>query len=113
MSTSSQAIQKAVQRLRGQMVRTARGFRDYNFRQYFVQHVKDDFDAVSKLPLEEQKQFLVKEGRNKLRQMQRMVVVNQMYAKRPVYFDTAEHQHPHHHNSNQQPSASAMERRIE
>lgn len=112
MSTPSQAIQKSVQRLRGQMIRTARGFRDYNFRQYFVQHVKDDFDALAKLPLEEQKKFLAQEGRDKLRQMQRMVVVNQMYAKRPVYLDTtAQHHHSHHHH--QEHAANATERKIE
>lgn len=83
------ATSQSVQRLRVQMIRTARGFRDYNFRQYFVQHVKDDFTALAKLPEEEQKKFLATEGRDKLRQLQRMVVVNQMYAKRPVYFDTS------------------------
>lgn len=112
MSAPSQAIQKSVQRLRGQMIRTARGFRDYNFRQYFVQHVKDDFEAVAKLPVEEQKKFLAKEGRDKLRQMQRMVVVNQMYAKRPVYFDTAAQHHPHKHGHSHQ-STSATEQKIQ
>lgn len=111
MPAPSQAIQKSVQRLRGQMIRTARGFRDYNFRQYFVQHVKDDFDAVTKLPLEEQKKFLAQEGREKLRQMQRMVVVNQMYAKRPIYFDPAVQHHAHkHHRSH---PANATEKTIE
>lgn len=93
MSSSPQAVTKAVQRLRGQMLRTARGFRDYNFRHYFVQHVKDDFAAAAKLSPEEQKKFVAAEGREKLRQMQRMVVVNQMYANRPVYIDTAVKQH--------------------
>ncbi|KPA76594.1 putative mitochondrial iron-sulfur cluster assembly protein [Leptomonas pyrrhocoris] len=111
MSASSQAIQKSVQRLRGQMIRTARGFRDYNFRQYFVQHIKDDFDAVAKLSPEEKKKFLVTEGHEKLRQMQRMVVVNQMYAKRPVYFDAAVHHHPSRHH--QQHHSSSTEHKIE
>ncbi|KPI85448.1 putative iron-sulfur cluster assembly protein [Leptomonas seymouri] len=107
MTAPSQAIQKSLQRLRGRMIRTARGFRDYNFRQYFVQHIKDDFDAVAKLSSEEQKKYLAAEGREKLRQMQRMVVVNQMYAKCPVYFDNAVDHHPHKRHT------STKEKKIE
>ncbi|CAM40693.1 conserved hypothetical protein [Leishmania braziliensis MHOM/BR/75/M2904] len=98
MSATAKTLKKSVDRLRGQMMRTAHGFRDYNFRQYFVQHVKDDFDAVAKLPEEEQRKFLATEGRDRLRQLQRMVVVNQMYAKRPVYFDTVAQKHHHRHD---------------
>ncbi|KAG5469412.1 hypothetical protein LSCM1_02630 [Leishmania martiniquensis] len=88
MPAATKTIQRSVDRLRGQMIRMAHGFRDYNFRQYFVQHVKDDFAAIKRLSEEEQKKFLAAEGRNKLRQLQRMTLVNRMYAKRPVYFDT-------------------------
>ncbi|GET91888.1 hypothetical protein, conserved [Leishmania tarentolae] len=88
MSAVAKTVQMSLDRLRGQMIRTACSFRDYNFRQYFVQHVKDDFAALAKLPEEEQKKFLATEGRDKLRQLQRMALVNRMYAKRPVYFDT-------------------------
>ncbi|CAJ06332.1 conserved hypothetical protein [Leishmania major strain Friedlin] len=94
MSAAAKTVQESVDRLRGQMIRTARRFRDYNFRQYFVQHVKDDFAALAKLSEEEQRKFLATEGRDKLRQLQRMALVNQMYAKRPLYFDTAA-QKPH------------------
>ncbi|KAK7196915.1 iron-sulfur cluster assembly protein [Novymonas esmeraldas] len=88
MSAPAPVVHKSVERLRGQMIRTARGFRDYNFRHYFVQHVKDDFAAIALLPVEAQKKFAAAEGREKLRQLQRMVVVNQMYANRPVYIDS-------------------------
>lgn len=84
---SSQAVQQSLNRLRSRLVRTARGFHDYNFRQYFVQHAKDDIAAVQKLPLEDQQRFLASEGPEKLRQMQRMVIVNRLYARQPVFFD--------------------------
>lgn len=84
---STQAVQTAVAKLGNRLVRTARGFHDYNFRHYFVQHAKDNITAVQKLPIEEQKAFLKNEGVERLRQMQRMVVVNRMYGKQPVYMD--------------------------
>ncbi|KAG5469758.1 hypothetical protein CUR178_01897 [Leishmania enriettii] len=98
MPAAARTVQRAVDRLRGQMIRTAHGFRDYNFRQYFVQHVKDDFAAIEKLSDEEKKKFLATEGRDKLRQLQRMTVVNQMYAKRPVYLDTTARKSHHKHS---------------
>lgn len=87
MSAAPPTLAKPLLRLRSRMIRTARGFHDYNFRQYFIQHIKDDFSALSRLPAEEQKKFLHGEGLNKLKQMQRMVVVNQMYSRQPVFFD--------------------------
>ncbi|KAG5495096.1 hypothetical protein JKF63_02149 [Porcisia hertigi] len=97
MPAAAKTLPGPIDRLRRQMLRTARGFRDYNFRQYFVQHVKDDFAAVAKLPEEEQKKFLATEGRDRLRQLQRMTLVNQMYVKRPLYFDTAKQKTHHGH----------------
>lgn len=80
-------VQQAIAKLRDKTLRTARGFYDYNFRAYFVQHVKDDFAAVNKLPAEAQKAFLEKEGPTKLREMQRMVLLNRMYSHQPVFLD--------------------------
>ncbi|EPY27798.1 hypothetical protein STCU_05540 [Strigomonas culicis] len=84
---SANPTQASLAKLRSKLIRTARGFRDYNFRSYFVRHVKDDFEAVTKLSADEQKKFLEKEGPAQLRQMQRMVLVNRLYSSQPVYLD--------------------------
>lgn len=69
------------------MIRTANVFPDYNFRHYFVNHIKDDFGMIKKMVPQEQEKFVKTEGRRQLREMQRMAIVNKLYAKHPVIVD--------------------------
>ncbi|CCW63140.1 unnamed protein product [Phytomonas sp. EM1] len=80
-------VKRSLDKLEKQLVRTARGFYDYNFRQYFVRKSKDDIAAARNLTTEEQEQYLQAEGREMLKQMKRMVLVNRMYGSQPVFLD--------------------------
>ncbi|KEG09679.1 hypothetical protein DQ04_04821030 [Trypanosoma grayi] len=84
MSTS---VQHSMGRLRTKMLRAAKTFPDYNFRSYFLQHVRDQFTAMERWSVDEQRRFLQQEGRNKLNEMRRMALVNRLYATRPVVLD--------------------------
>ncbi|KAH9578285.1 Complex 1 LYR protein [Trypanosoma melophagium] len=84
MSTS---VQHAMARLRTKMLFAAKLFPDYNFRSYFVRHVRDQFAAMERWSVEEQQQFLRKEGNKKLNEMRRMAITNRMYASQPVFLD--------------------------
>ena len=78
--------------LRLQTLEAARGFSDYNFRHYFVKHAEDfyrPFDVSSSQPeksKEETEKFVV-DATEYLKKMQRMALVNSMYAEQPVYLD--------------------------
>lgn len=61
------------------MVRLSKKFKDYNFRTYFTNHVKDDLQKLQKLPENEQRLFLHTEGKERLLTMRRMVVVNRLF----------------------------------
>lgn len=81
---SEAVVQKALGILQKKLVRTARCFHDYNFREFFIQKAKEDIAAVQKLPLEEQCKYVKGEGAEQLKQMKRMVMVNQMYSSQPA-----------------------------
>ncbi|CAD2217708.1 hypothetical protein AGDE_09557 [Angomonas deanei] len=89
--SSMSATQAALAKVRSRMIKTARGFHDYNFRTYFVNHIKDDFTALAAKSTEEQKAFLAKDARKQLKEMQRMVLVSRLYAdNRKVFVDRNE-----------------------
>ena len=80
---------KAVARMRTKMLRAAGGFKDYNFRNYFVKHVEEDFAKVDPAQLAEKAHVdaFVKEKTSELRQMQRMALTNAMYSHQKVFLD--------------------------
>ncbi|EAN78578.1 iron-sulfur cluster assembly protein, putative [Trypanosoma equiperdum] len=80
-------VKHSMARLRAKMLGAAKMFPDYNFRHYFVQHVKDQFVAMEKWGVEEQRRFLRQEGAKKLSEMRRMALVNRMYSSQPVFLD--------------------------
>ncbi|KAG8343613.1 putative Complex 1 protein (LYR family) [Trypanosoma vivax] len=83
----SGSVQFTMGRLRTRMLNVARSFPDYNFRHYFIHHVKDQFAAMEKWSVEEQRRFLRESGAKKLREMRRMALVNRLYASKPVFLD--------------------------
>ena len=72
--------------LRQQTLDAARNFADYNFRHYFVKHTEDFFqpfvtaEGHPKKSQEETDKFVV-DATAYLKQMQRMSIVNSMYAE--------------------------------
>ena len=70
--------------LRRKLIFTARCFPDYNFRSYFVRHIKEDFATSS----EEVQKKLIDAGPQRLAQLRRMVIVNKMYSTQPVIVDS-------------------------
>lgn len=62
------------------MIKASKIFKDYNFRTYFSNHVKDDLQKLQKLPESQQRTFLQTEGRERLRAMRRMALVNRLFA---------------------------------
>ncbi|RNF19188.1 putative iron-sulfur cluster assembly protein [Trypanosoma conorhini] len=83
----SAATQHSMARLRTKMLRAAKTFPDYNFRNYFVRHVKDQFAEMERWTVEEQRRFLAQEGANKLCEMRRMALVNRMFSTSPVFLE--------------------------
>ncbi|CCW66231.1 unnamed protein product [Phytomonas sp. Hart1] len=80
-------VKQSLNILEKKLVRAARGFYDYNFRQYFLQKSKDCIATARNLSSEEQEKYLKTEGREMLKQMKRMVLVNRMYGSQPVFLD--------------------------
>ncbi|ORC90597.1 uncharacterized protein TM35_000083950 [Trypanosoma theileri] len=83
----STPVQQSMARLRTKMLFAAKLFPDYNFRSYFVRHVREQFAAMERWSVEEQQQFLRKEGSKQLNEMRRMAITNRMYASQPVFLD--------------------------
>ncbi|RNF03203.1 putative iron-sulfur cluster assembly protein [Trypanosoma rangeli] len=83
----STATQQSMARLRTKMIRAAKTFPDYNFRNYFVRHVKDQFAEMERWTVEEQRRFLAQEGAEKLYEMRRMALVNRLFATTPVFLE--------------------------
>eukprot|EP00796_Vickermania_ingenoplastis_P006217 gene6217-4475_t len=85
-STNSTAT-KALTKWCSKMTRTAKVFPDYNFRSYFVNHVKEDFSNLQKMTPDQQDLFVKGEGQRKLGQMQRMVIMSKMYSTQSNFLD--------------------------
>ena len=79
-----------VEHLRRRSLRAAKGFSDYNFRQYFLQRTKDKFAAFQQRgeqqTRDETKAFIA-QAKGELRQLKRMTTINRMYARHPVTLD--------------------------
>lgn len=73
--------------LRQQTMEAAKGFADYNFRHYFVKHTEDFFKPFATEKSKEETDKFVVDATAYLKQMQRMSVVNNMYAEQAVYLD--------------------------
>lgn len=82
--SSAGSVSRSLDRLGNRLVRTARCFRDYNFRHYFIRKAREDIQAMRTREPREQLAFLRTEGRAKLREMQRMVLLNRMFAQSDV-----------------------------
>lgn len=72
------------------MVRVAKEFSDYNFRTYFKNLINDDFVKLQQLPEEKQRNFLQTRGKQRLREMQRMVLVNKLFGSQLHIVDVKE-----------------------
>ena len=81
-------MSKAFASLRQKTLNTASSFKDYNFRTYFVNHTRDTFQAVeNRNDAAEIKSFVKGQGKDMLDQMNRMVIINRMFATTPVMID--------------------------
>ena len=78
----------SARKLCASLATTAMQFSDYNFRTYFVDHVRDDFLEASqkKLSGPDLKAFMERREED-LRKMKRMVEINCMFARHPVIVD--------------------------
>nr|CCC94241.1 conserved hypothetical protein [Trypanosoma congolense IL3000] len=83
-------IAHSMTQLRAKMLSAARKFPDYNFRHYFVRHVKDEFKGMKEWSVEEKQRFLREQGTKKLNEMRRMALVNRMYTSNLVFLDEKE-----------------------
>eukprot|EP00967_Tisochrysis_lutea_P080031 scaffold109702_cov31-Tisochrysis_lutea.AAC.2 len=61
-----------------QLMRAAKGFSNYNFREYALRHVRDDFRQAAALRGEEAERAMAK-GREELVSLRRMAAVSQLY----------------------------------
>ena len=62
-----------------QLLRAARGFANYNFRDYAVRYVRDDFRAGSTLTDAEEIAKAFAKGQQQLKKLKRQSLVSQLY----------------------------------
>ena len=66
-----------------QLMRAARGFANYNFRDYATRYVRDDFRSACKLTDAEEIAQAFRRGQVELKSLQRQSVVSQLYPEGP------------------------------
>jgi hypothetical protein len=76
-------------RLRRKTISAAAKFHDYNFRMYFVTKTNDVYNEMSKKSDADIQAFVKGEGKEMLAQIQRMSLLNAVYARTPVFLDPA------------------------
>ena len=99
----------SVAALRTRTLKAARGFSDYNFRSYFVQHTKDRFSSFkASNATAAELEIFKKESEERLAQMKRMALLNTMYADQKVILDSrVATQQQAENNATVPPSAAA------
>lgn len=105
---ASKAI-KSLGSVEKKLLRAAGGFKDYNFRHFFTQHVKEDFQKIDMKALEANPaaaEALLAAKKKELAQMQRMALINALYGKQKVLIDHDVPTHckvvKHHHQTKEE-----------
>ena len=75
-----------------QLLRAARSFTNYNFRDYATRYVRDDFRSGSRLTDPEEVAQAFKRGKLELRSLQRQATVSALYPDRQKHsMESAKH----------------------
>ncbi|KAI6100823.1 hypothetical protein EDD16DRAFT_1653147, partial [Pisolithus croceorrhizus] len=81
---STQPTRKALLGLYGATLRTARSFKSYNFRNYFLQRTKDNFRTLLAENDADKVSRAYEQALGELAVLKRSAVVNQLYAGPPL-----------------------------
>ncbi|KAG9390709.1 hypothetical protein J8273_6949 [Carpediemonas membranifera] len=75
------ALSSSIESLFKRSLKAAESFKDYNFQQYFVSHVKDDFEQIRATKNEEDIKAALLQQETNAEVLERQSLINSMYTK--------------------------------